>query len=152
MGVHSPKKMVLWTFLLPLLLLVGCQTIDRRIQQNAALFATFEPEVQQMIRAGQIDLGFTPEMVEIAWGRPSLKEVRRSEAGQTEIWTYVDRHSVYAGRRFAGYEHDVYYDRRSNTYRTFMRPVYVSTYRTVETERERVEFQDGKAIAITRVD
>lgn len=137
-------------FLLGLMLIAGgCQTLERRIQQQAALFATFEPEVQSLIRQGRLDLGFTPAMVGIAWGPPDQTQVLRSEAGAVDIWTYVDRRSVFAGRRFAGYEHEIYYDPQTDTHRTFMRPVYVNVYRTVETERGRVEFEDGRAVAIT---
>lgn len=141
-------------FLLPALLLAaaGCQTIDRRIKENAELFATFEPEVQRMIRNGDIDLGFTSEMVAIAWGKPSVTQMLRSPATQRDVWIYLDRRSVFAGRRFAGYEHEVYFDPRTNTQRTFMRPVYVDIYRTVEIERDRVEFEEGKAVSITRAE
>ncbi len=152
-GSGRKKQTVLTLVVIGLVLAFGgCQTIDRRIAQNAEFFATLEPEVQQMIRAGEIDLGFTPGMVEIAWGRPDVKEVIRSEEGRIDVWTYVDRRQVFAGRRFAGYTHDVYFDRRTNTYRTLMRPVYVSTYRTVETERERVEFEGGRATSVIRTE
>lgn len=141
-------------FFLPALLFIaaGCQTIDRRIEENAELFATFEPEVQRMIRDGEIDLGYTPDMVAIAWGEPDVKQVLRSRETQRDVWTYLDRQSVFAGRRFAGYEHEEYFDPNTNTHVTFMRPVYVDIYRTLEIERDRVEFEEGNVVSITRAD
>ncbi|MEX2382826.1 MAG: hypothetical protein WD490_10610 [Opitutales bacterium] len=147
-------KQSLGFLILPLVVLLagGCQTVERRIEQQAELFATFDPAVQRMIRDEQVDLGFTPEMVEIAWGPPDLKRVVRSEKGETHLWTYVNRHSVFAGRRFAGFDHEVFFDHRTKTHRTFMRPVYVDLYRTVETDWGHVEFEDGKVVSITRAD
>ena len=56
---------------LPLaLLLAGCATPEKRIQQNQDLFDSFPVAAQARIRGGQIDLGFTPDMVRIALGDP----------------------------------------------------------------------------------
>ncbi len=132
-----------------LLAATGCNTLDRRIQQNADFIATLDPEDQELIRAGKVGLGFTPEMVQIAWGKPDRRQTSITEKGQTGAWIYVTRGSRYDGRRFVGYERDTIYDRRSNTYRTYTRPVYVTTYRTIESESARVEFKDGVVTAIT---
>lgn len=145
-----------WLSLLLLCLLAGlagCQTgPERRIRQNPELFMSLDPEAQELIRAGEVAVGFTPEMVRLAWGRPDERQVTRTAEGESHVWTYVSRHSVYTGRRFAGYDRDVYYDNRSRQYRTFMRPVYVSTYQTVENDVGRVVFRDGKAAVITRAE
>lgn len=139
------------SFLLSALILIaGCQTIDRGIEENAELFATFATDGQRIMRDGEIDLGFTPEMVVIAWDKPDMRQVLRSREVERDIWTYVDRRSVFAGRRFAGYDHEVYVDPHSNTQHSFMRPVYVDIFRTLEIERDRVEFEEGKVVSIIR--
>jgi hypothetical protein len=135
-----------------LLFFSGCNSADRRIRQNPELFYSLEPHQQELVRAGRVGLDFTPEMTSLAWGRPDYRETTRTEEGETQTWTWVNRRSVYDGRRFAGYTHDVYYDRRARQYRSFMRPVYVSVYRTVESEAGRVEFREGKAAVVTRVE
>lgn len=58
-----------------------------------------------MIRNEEIDIGFTPEMVEIAWSPSDLKPGLRSETEAMNIRTYVNRRSVFVGRRFAGIAH-----------------------------------------------
>ena len=74
-----------------LLLLAACSsTPESRITDNQQLFANFPPDVQQKIRAGRVDVGFTPEMVKLALGEPARKFLRRSEAGDTEVWSYHD--------------------------------------------------------------
>lgn len=135
-----------------LLFLAGCRTVEDRIKENAEVFAAFDPEVQEAIREERIEVGFTREMVAIAWGPPDVKRVRRAEAGDREIWTYLDRRSAFAGRRFAGFEPVFYFDPKSKTHRTVYEPIYVDVYQTVETERDRVEFQDGKAVLIVRAE
>jgi hypothetical protein len=130
----------------------GCNTPDRRIRQNPELFLSLEPAEQEMVRQGQVGIGFTPEMVTLAWGRPDFRQTNRTEEAETVTWTWVNRHSVYDGRRFAGYRRDVYFDPRTNQYRSIMRPTYVTIYRTVETEAGRVDFRDGVVARIVRVD
>lgn len=78
-------------FALPLaLLLAGCASPEKRIQQNQELFDSFPVAAQARIRGGQIDLGFTPAMVRIALGEPQRQILRRAADGPVEIWLYVD--------------------------------------------------------------
>ena len=72
------------------LLLAGCATPEKRIQQNQEVFDSFPVAAQARLRGGQIDLGFTPDMVRIALGEPQRKLVRRSAEGDAEIWLYLD--------------------------------------------------------------
>jgi hypothetical protein len=44
--------------------------------------------VQEKIRAGEIAVGFTPEMVEMAWGEPSRKDQVTGEDYAGEVWTW----------------------------------------------------------------
>lgn len=75
---------------LALLLAAGCaSTPDRRIAGNPELFASFPTEAQARIRKGEVDIGFTPEMTEMALGEPRRIHSRVTEAGETEIWIYT---------------------------------------------------------------
>ncbi len=132
--------------LLPLaLLLAGCATPAKRIQQNQELFDTFPVAAQARIRGGQIDLGFTPDMVRIALGEPQRKTLRRAADGETEIWLYLD--SV---RRYDRQRVDI--DGLSLSAPGGLRSLGVSAWINVEQSREfvrvRVEFQNGVATAI----
>ena len=69
-------------------LVAGCSTIDSRIRSQQALFDGYSPEVQQKIRAGDIAVGFTPEMVEMAWGEPYRKDQVTGEDYAAEVWTW----------------------------------------------------------------
>ena len=75
-----------------LALLAGCATPDTpetRIQQNFGVFAGFQFPVQEKIRQGQIDVGFTPDMVSMALGKPARVVTKQTAAGTTEIWSYA---------------------------------------------------------------
>lgn len=73
-----------------LLLLAACASPERRIKKNQALFDTFPPAAQEKIKKGEVDVGFTPDMVLIALGRPDRKYSRKTEAESSEIWAYTD--------------------------------------------------------------
>lgn len=68
--------------------LTGCNNTPqaRRIEQNPELFAQLPPEVQSGVSRGSIALGYTPNMVFLALGRPD--KVESSADGQSFIWTY----------------------------------------------------------------
>ena len=72
-------------------LLTGCtSTPEDRIAKNTAFFDTLPPPTRQKIRAGQVDLGFTPDMVRLALGEPARVFSRQTETGVAELWLYHD--------------------------------------------------------------
>jgi len=77
-----------WLILAALALAVGCATTEKRIESDQALFDSYEPAVQQNIRNGIIEVGYTPEMVEMALGEPDRKDHIEAPEGATEVWTY----------------------------------------------------------------
>ena len=72
---------------LPLLVatLVACGGPKARIKDNQALFDTYPPDVQAMIKSGQIGQGFDQTQVYMALGAPEKKEMRDSQ----EAWIYT---------------------------------------------------------------
>ena len=132
--------------LLPLaVLLAGCATPAKRIEQNQDLFDSFPVAAQARIRGGQIDLGFTPDMVRIALGEPQRKTLRRSGAGDLEIWFYLD--SI---RRYDRQRVDI--DGLSLSGPGGRRSLGGSAWINVEQNREyvrtRVEFRNGVVAVI----
>ena len=127
------------------LLLAGCATPEKRIQQNQELFDSFPVAAQARIRGGQIDLGFTPDMVRIALGEPHRQTLRRSADGEVEIWFYFD-----STRRYDRQRVDI--DGLGVSGPGGLRSVSGSAWINVEQNREyvrtRVEFRNGVAIAI----
>ena len=133
--------------ILPLLLLLaGCaSTPDKRIQQNQNLFDTFPPAAQVRIRNGQVDLGFTPDMVRLALGAPHRTLLRRSPAGDSEVWLYLD-----FVRRYERQRADI--DGLSLSGSGGIRSIGGSAWIQVSQEREivrtRVEFLNGVVFAL----
>ena len=71
-------------------LLVGCSTPASRIRKNPALFGTFPPDVQEKVKQGKIEVGFTKDMVLMALGRPQRIATRTTQADKTVVWSYTD--------------------------------------------------------------
>jgi hypothetical protein len=47
--------------------------------------------VQKKVSAGQVAVGFTPEMVRVALGEPDRVSTRTTEKGAGEVWSYAER-------------------------------------------------------------
>lgn len=74
---------------LALFLFSSCASSPQaRIDKNRPAFDAFPTDVQEKIRAGRVDLGFTPPMVRLALGDPDRELRRASDAGEEEVWVY----------------------------------------------------------------
>jgi len=70
-------------------LLSGCASSqDARIQEKSAVFQTLTPKQQHQIRAQKVKVGFTPDMVYMAIGKPTSVKVMHDQHGSGEEWTY----------------------------------------------------------------
>lgn len=71
-------------------LLCGCQSpnLEKRISNNQEYFNSWPLEVQESILNGEIQVGFTREQVEMAWGKPDNKTVETTSQGTVELWWY----------------------------------------------------------------
>lgn len=78
------------------LLAAGCSTVQSRISNNRAAFASWPPDIQQKVSAGDVDVGFTVDQVRVALGEPDAVFSRTTPQGHFEVWSYRDR-----GPRFA---------------------------------------------------
>ena len=75
-----------------LLTVAGCQsTPEKRIAKNEAAFAAMPAEAQAKIRAGVVEIGFTPAQVELAKGRADRVITRTTAKGETRAWVYERR-------------------------------------------------------------
>jgi len=68
-----------------ILVLAACGGPKARIKDNQSLYDTYPPEVQAMIKSGQIGQGFDPTQVYMALGTPEKKQLQ----GDTEVWLYT---------------------------------------------------------------
>ena len=68
--------------------LTACNTTGSRISRQQELFDSYPPEVQENIRNGMVEVGYTPEMVVMALGDPDEKAVAKPDDELAEVWTY----------------------------------------------------------------
>lgn len=71
--------------------LVACNTTSSRIRSQQELFDSYPPEVQENLRNGIIEIGYTAEMVVMALGEPDRKTAAKGEDEVEEVWTYRER-------------------------------------------------------------
>jgi hypothetical protein len=124
------------------LMLAACSsTPESRIGDQQALFDSFPPEVQQKIRAGQVDVGFTPDMARMALGEPERKYERTSGRGVSEVWAYRDSQPTFSvglgGGSFGGSG-------------GFGGGVGVATGGESPEDRLRLVFENGKVASVER--
>lgn len=86
------KSRVLAPCLVAAALLAGCQSFPTdRISAHQAEYDSWPPEVQQHVRAGLVEAGYTPDQVFIALGEPSVKTQAGPPGNVTEVWVYHKR-------------------------------------------------------------
>lgn len=133
-------------------ILSGCfsaqQLRERRIAANQQLFNSFSPAIQKQVRLGYVDVGFSQDMVRLAWGKPHRVFSRRTREGETTVWEYT-RTVLYARPEHMSVPVHIT-DRKGRIV-----TVYRSVWFDRETEEEytvaRVEFVRGRVIAIERL-
>lgn len=82
--------------------LLGCATPEARIRKSPAAFALLSPTQQEMIKKGQVGVGFDQEMVKLSLGEPDRVRARTDAQGTTEVWSYAtydkdDGYTLYRG-------------------------------------------------------
>lgn len=86
----SHPSLLLSALLGILLLSAGCEStgVSSRIEEKATAFAALTPEQQKMIRAGEIELGFTSDMVYMALGKAAKTEIKDTSDGPVTMLTF----------------------------------------------------------------
>ncbi len=71
------------------LALAGCASSQSaRIQEKATVFQSLTPKQQKQIRAHQVKVGFTPDMVYLSLGSPSSVRTVADAKTPVEEWRY----------------------------------------------------------------
>jgi hypothetical protein len=73
------------------LLLAGCDStsgITARIQEKSTAFAQLTPAQKKNIEGGEIEIGFTTDMVYMALGKASKVKEKTAPEGTVVMWTY----------------------------------------------------------------
>ncbi len=132
-------------FLLPVaaaLLLAGCSTPATRIRDHPAIFSSLTPAQQDLIRHGQIAIGFTKEMVELALGNPDHITTRTDANGVTQIWRYTTYETPDGFPLYTGWYQRYY------CWGDPLFPYYLDYPYRRERDHYRVTFKSGKVSAI----
>src|SRR5512135_2948141 len=87
----------------------GCSTPESRIRGNPAAFARLTPQQQDLIRKGQIAIGFDQEMVQLALGDPDHVTTRTDANGVSEVWRYTTYEAPNGIILYRGWYHRYYY-------------------------------------------
>lgn len=104
------QRIALVAIALACALVSGCaSTPESRISREPAVFAAFPAPVQAKVRKGEIEIGYTRDMVRLALGLPEHRQTRITELGQTEIWIYTGVRYV---SRYAPVDRNYYYHDR----------------------------------------
>ena len=136
---------MIFCLLASLFLLTSCSTPASRIKKNPNLFASFPSDVQEKIQKGEIDIGYTEDMVMIALGRPDRMYTRKTDTGEARVWSYVDFYMTSDRQRVNA---DVRVRDSTGIYQTVHDTIWVDVEQRNEYEKLRVEFENGKVKAI----
>ena len=125
-----------------LMLVTSCATTPQaRIEKNRAAFDAFPADVQEKVRAGRVDLGFTSLMVTLALGEPDRELSRSSDAGKEEVWVYRRTSSGFGfGFGIGG----------GGGHMGYGGGVSMSTAPDYDEDAMRVIFRDGKVTAVEK--
>lgn len=141
-------KLLLLPILCLVATLVGCSTVNSRIQEKSAYFNTLDPQTQARIRQSVVHIGDTTDMVYIALGRPDRVREKASGKGQESTWIYNTYWDEYEGSHFIGYRRHAFFDPRLNAWRIYYEPMHADFYQERVEEYMRVMFKDGKVTTI----
>jgi hypothetical protein len=140
------KKIVFFAGLL--LALAGCNTIDRRISEKQDVFNRLDPQTQDKIRQGIVEVGYTEDMVYIALGPPDEQHQKVATTGDDVTWIYKTDYEQFEGVEQVGYRRVVFFDPADRVYHVYYEPVSSPVYSEHEEDNIRVTFVNGKVTAI----
>lgn len=129
----------------------GCGTTAARIKRNADVFNGLPPDIQEKIRKGKVEIGYTKEMTYIALGDPDRRYLRSTADGDREVWAYV---SVIVTQQRQLVKGPFRQRKASGEYETvYGQSIWVNVNQYREYEKLRIEFDDqGRIAAIDRLE
>jgi len=141
------------TSLLLILILAGCLNPqhfrERRISENQQTFNSFSQDTQAKLRAGQIDIGFSQQMVYIAWGKADRIYSRVTDKGEVTVWAYTSTRLRTESSWISVPVRVINKDGKSVIR---YRRIWVDKDRREEYTVARVEFTDGSVSAIEQLE
>lgn len=133
---------------LSVLAIAGCATPESRIKEKPEVFNNFPPDVQSKVRTGQVDIGFSKDMVYIALGKPDREYTRTTADGTFEVWSYTATYATTERQRITA---DFRIVDPQGGFRTTRDTVWADVDVSHEYEKLRLEFKDDVVSAIERM-
>lgn len=141
--MKTKRAVILFAAGLALILGAGCATTpESRIRENPALYAQLPFEQQELIRRGQVAVGFSAEMVRLALGEPDTFSIRTDTDGSSEIWSYVTYDRADGMPLYRGWYHRYY------LWDDPLYPYYLNVPSRRERDHFRVVFRNGVVTAL----
>src|SRR5437762_8848660 len=106
--MNSTRRLVFLAAAIAVGFVTACSTPATRIRRNPDLFAQLPPEQQDLIRRGQVAVGFNAEAVRLALGEPDRYTVRTDNDGTSEVWHYVTHDAPTGAPLYRGWYHRYY--------------------------------------------
>lgn len=135
---------------LSLVLVAGCSTANSRYQKVSATM-TPDAKTKAAIKRGVIEPGYTPEMVYLALGKPTIPADGLADATRDGEWIYRGFNGTERDFVRAGYRRRVVFDpsRRGDVIVT--EPLDTKAFPNLEPKSLHVTFRDGRVVDIKRV-
>lgn len=141
-------RLVAIFFGLALAALSGCSNASTRIRQQPELFNSLEPAIREKVARGEVEPGYTTELVRLALGEPS--EVTAPDAG-TSVWVYRNLHRDRKDLIRNGYRRRIVFDPVLRAETVIVEPIDDRMADKIAPHSRRLTFRDGRLIAIERV-
>lgn len=141
----TPIRLLAFAGIITVLFSAACSTPQSRIEKDPALYASFPADVQENVKAGKIAIGYTPDMVTIAWGKPDTTKEIIDDKGRREVWIYLATRQVFDGYDSVQVPRPAVNGQAGGFY-IEQRP----RFRTEYYDRGKVTFTDGKVSKIVQ--
>ncbi len=133
-----------------LLALTACNTANQRLHtvSNSTLP---DSRTHAQIKKGIVEPGYTPEMVYLALGKPSVPSEGLADATVNGTWVYHDFHRNDRDFIRAGFRRRVVFDPVKRTDTVVTEPVDPRTFPNLRAHSLHITFRDGRVVDIQRL-
>lgn len=137
-------------FALALLVCAGCNTANSRYQKVSSTM-TPDAKTQAAIKRGVIEPGYTPEMVYLALGKPTVPADGIVDATTNGTWIYRSFQGNDRDFVRAGFRRRVMFDPSRGGDVVVTEPLDTKAFPNLEPKSLHVTFRDGRVVEIKRV-
>ena len=129
--------------------IAGCSTAATRIRENPEFYQSLDPAAQQKIARGEIEVGYSPDMVRLALGTPTREF--SGEHRDEVVWLYRnlhrDRNDIIRG----GYRRRVVFDPVLRSETVVIERIDDRLAAKLAPQSLRLTFQNGRLVSLERV-